>query len=50
MDSFSEIKACYEAGRVMPGLAYRSPDVYEAEVERIFRMQQELVECNVTSK
>ena len=37
MDPFSEIRACHEAGRVLPGLAYRDPDVYEAEVARIFR-------------
>ena len=37
MDPFSKIRACHEAGRVVPGLAYRDPEVYEAEVAQIFR-------------
>ena len=45
MDPFSEIRACYEAGRVMPGLAYRDPDVYEAEVAQIFRTGWISVAC-----
>ncbi len=37
MDPFSRIRACYEAGRVVPGLAYRDPVVYEAEIAQMFR-------------
>jgi phenylpropionate dioxygenase-like ring-hydroxylating dioxygenase large terminal subunit/glutathione S-transferase len=45
MDPFSEIRACHEAGRVAPGLAYRDPEVYEAEVARIFRAGWISVAC-----
>ena len=37
MDPLALIRTCYEDGRVLPGLAYRDPDVYEAEVARFFR-------------
>jgi phenylpropionate dioxygenase-like ring-hydroxylating dioxygenase large terminal subunit len=45
MDPFAEIKACYEAGRVLPGLAFRNPDVYEAEVEGIFKTSWISITC-----
>jgi choline monooxygenase len=45
MDPFSEIRARYEAGRVVPGLAYRDPDVYKAEVAQIFRAGWISVTC-----
>ena len=45
MDPFSEIRACYEAERVVPGLAYRDPVVYEAEVAQIFRTGWISVTC-----
>ena len=45
MDVLCEIRACYDAGRVLPGLAYRDPDVYEAEVAQIFRTGWISVAC-----
>ena len=45
MDPLSEIRACYDAGRVLPGLAYRDPVVYEAEVAQIFRTGWISVAC-----
>ncbi len=45
MDVLSEIRACYDAGRVLPGLAYRDPDVYKAEVAQIFRTGWISVAC-----
>jgi len=45
MDQFAEIRACDEAGRTLPGLAYRDPDIYQAEVEGIFRTGWISVTC-----
>ena len=45
MDPFSEIRACYEAGRVVPGPSYSDPDVFAAEVAQIFRTSWISVTC-----
>lgn len=45
MDQLSKIRACHEAGRVLPGLAYRDPDVFEAEFEGIFRTSWISIAC-----
>ena len=45
MDQFSEIRASYEAGRALPGLAYRDQDVYEAEVAEMFRTGWTSITC-----
>ena len=44
-DPFDEILRSLEDDRVLPGLAYRDPDVFEAEVAEIFRVGWISVAC-----
>jgi choline monooxygenase len=45
MVPLAEIRACYEAGRVLPGLAYRDSEVFETEVAQVFRAGWISVAC-----
>jgi choline monooxygenase len=45
MDPFSQIRACYKAGRVVPGRAYIDTDVYQAEMAEIFRTSWISITC-----